>query len=131
MIEEQAFFACENLQSIIVPKSVKAVKYQVFEGCDSLHDVYYRGTEAEWQDVDLFKSNAANTNVAVYYEFDLETGDINGDSARNMMDALLLYAAVSGATELKDPYCMLADVNRDAQINMLDAAEWYKTISGV
>lgn len=47
-IEYEAFMLCENLTYIKIPKSVTSIESYAFDGCTSLTNVYYTGTEAEW-----------------------------------------------------------------------------------
>ena len=43
----------ENLEAIILPTSIKTVGKKAFDNCPKLTTVYYLGTEAEWQNVEL------------------------------------------------------------------------------
>lgn len=47
-IGDGAFTNCMLLTSVMVPTSVKKVGAQAFVGCLSLADVYYAGTEKQW-----------------------------------------------------------------------------------
>lgn len=48
-IEYRMFYECESLESIRIPRSVKSIGNEAFYGCDSLRDIYYEGTEEEWE----------------------------------------------------------------------------------
>lgn len=43
----------ENLEVVILPASIKKVGKKAFDKCPKLTSVYYFGTEAEWQNVEL------------------------------------------------------------------------------
>ena len=43
----------ENLEAVILPTSIKKVGKKAFDNCPKLTTVYYLGTEAEWQNVEL------------------------------------------------------------------------------
>jgi len=54
-IGDWAFEHCSNLSSIHFPASLQTINYS-FPGCSSLRDVYYAGTEAQWQGILIFLS---------------------------------------------------------------------------
>ncbi|MBQ3094661.1 MAG: leucine-rich repeat protein [Clostridia bacterium] len=128
-IGEQVFFGCVELDSVIVPNSLQTVKWQAFSGCKAIDNVYYKGTKSEWDALDFFKDNVANL-ATVHYDFNLQPGDMNGDGINNMLDALYLYASVSGQMELAPVYLMLADVDYDARVNTMDSLMLYGRVSG-
>ncbi len=39
-IDVQAFLCCDNLRHVVIPISVKAMEYAVFEDCNNLTDIY-------------------------------------------------------------------------------------------
>jgi hypothetical protein len=43
-----AFFGCYGLTGITIPNSVTSIGNVVFYGCTSLTDIYFTGTQAEW-----------------------------------------------------------------------------------
>ncbi len=50
---QEAFANCTNLTSVTIGKGVKSIGATTFSGCDSLKSVYYRGTLADWVDIDF------------------------------------------------------------------------------
>lgn len=52
-IKNGTFWICENLKNIVIPKSVKSIGAHAFGGCKELTDVYYKGTEQEWNSIDI------------------------------------------------------------------------------
>lgn len=46
-----AFKGCSSLKSIIIPASIRNIYDGDFYGCSSLSDVYYGGTEKQWNNV--------------------------------------------------------------------------------
>ena len=46
-----AFANCKNLKTVIIPLSVYEIGDAAFTGCTSLSDVYYEGTQANWNNV--------------------------------------------------------------------------------
>ena len=60
-IGEFAFYGCEKLSYITIPKSVTIIENSAFnnaEGRDgTLKDVYFTGSEEEWNDIDIGRYN--------------------------------------------------------------------------
>lgn len=46
-----AFSACDQLAYIRIPNSVTSIEEGAFDGCSSLLDIYFYGTEEEWNDI--------------------------------------------------------------------------------
>ena len=56
-IELGTFNSCDNLEQVIIPKSVKYIGAGAFGGNKSLKDVYYVGTQADWEKIYREKDN--------------------------------------------------------------------------
>lgn len=68
IIDEYAFCFCNNLTNIVIPKSVKTIKGNVFDSGKPA-DIYYTGTEAEWNSINIDGSNNYYINNAtIHYE---------------------------------------------------------------
>ena len=52
-----AFNRCTGLTSIKIPVSLTNVDYKAFSGCVSLADVYYGGTERQWNAITIYEGN--------------------------------------------------------------------------
>ena len=50
-IESSAFSFCRNLSEIRLPASLKAIQSYVFDGCSSLETVSYNGSLAQWSQI--------------------------------------------------------------------------------
>ncbi len=57
VIENSAFRASENLTRIFIPESVTHIKNGAFRDCLSLKDVYYAGTQAQWEAITIDHSD--------------------------------------------------------------------------
>ena len=68
-IDEWAFGDCTSLTSIEIPDSVKSIGMNAFYGCTNLSDVYYYGSEAEWNAISIGSSNSPLTNAVIHYNY--------------------------------------------------------------
>ena len=64
-IEDLAFYNCVNLSSVTIPESVTSIGIGLFEGCDKLKDVYYSGSEAQWESM---ASAVSDDSVTIHYD---------------------------------------------------------------
>lgn len=47
------FYGCTGLQSVTLPASVQAIDDNTFYGCMSLTDVYFAGSESQWNNISI------------------------------------------------------------------------------
>ncbi len=66
-IDEMAFLLNTNLTTITLPKSVASIGNWAFQGCESLAEVYYGGTEAEWEAIEIGIENDCLLNATVHF----------------------------------------------------------------
>ncbi len=66
-IGERAFRVCNSLTSVTIPDSVTSIGYSAFEGCDKLTDVYYSGTQKQWQKISIGSDNSNLINATIHY----------------------------------------------------------------
>lgn len=59
-IDEYTFQYCKSLTSIVIPKSVTNVNLSAFKECTALKDVYYMGTQTEWDKIDIYTNFGDN-----------------------------------------------------------------------
>ena len=52
-----AFIDCENLSSVTLPKSLTYVAALAFTDCNRLANVYYTGTQKQWDQIDIASEN--------------------------------------------------------------------------
>ena len=52
-ITDNAFSECMNVTQVTIPVSVKSIEESAFSECRSLTDVYYSGTEAQWNEITI------------------------------------------------------------------------------
>lgn len=62
-----AFASCTALKSMVIGSGVKNIEMSITAGCDSLAEVYYKGTETDWEQIEIGSCNTSLTDVARYY----------------------------------------------------------------
>ncbi len=66
-IGDFAFDFCESLTSITIPDCVTLIGDGAFDCCESLTDVYYSGTEEQWNEISIGSDNEYLTNATIHY----------------------------------------------------------------
>ena len=71
-----AFGSCTGLVSIGIPNSVTSIGVASFTICDLLHDVYYSGTEEQWQviEMDDYTRQRLSTIAIIHYGETISSG---------------------------------------------------------
>ncbi|MGN1227625.1 MAG: leucine-rich repeat domain-containing protein [Christensenellales bacterium] len=63
-----AFYGCSGLTgSITIPEGVTSIGTYAFYGCSGLTDVYYSGTEEQWNAITIGSNNTLLTNATINY----------------------------------------------------------------
>ena len=68
-IEEDAFNDCEAIKTIEIPTTLTKIDSYVFRDCEALKDVYYAGTQAQWNAIDFGKQNENLTGATIHYNW--------------------------------------------------------------
>ncbi len=153
-IGDLAFAYCISLESIIIPDSVVEIGYAAFGECDSLttvhigsgvtyigeyafadcylKDIYYNGTEEEWNLIDIASNNREIFEAELHFEDEVSViyADINGDAEITARDAAMTYAIVNGKLDADEEQLLAADVNGDGEVTARDAAMIYAYVNG-
>ena len=66
-IDDWGFARCNSLTSITIPKSMKSIHIGAFNGCSSLADIYYEGSESDWEQISIDMYNTEFRKATIHY----------------------------------------------------------------
>ena len=66
-IEENAFEKCSSLKTVVLPKSLTEVKQMAFRDCPSITSVFYEGSKADFDKIDIDLENDALLDAKMYF----------------------------------------------------------------
>ena len=74
IIGDYEFYGCVKLKSIVIPKSIVEIGKYAFEASEyeTLIDVYYEGTEEEWNAINILDGNDRLLNATIHYNYIVE-----------------------------------------------------------
>ena len=67
-IGEKSFNYCSNLTKISIPNSLKSVGNSAFDNCFALTDIYFDGTEEEWDAIFIGDNNDHLLNATIHFK---------------------------------------------------------------
>ena len=65
-IGEGAFYSCWSLESVVIPDGITTIEKETFNDCNKLTDVYYKGTAAQWNAIDITNGNDCLNNATIH-----------------------------------------------------------------
>jgi len=77
VIEYGMFFSCDNLAIVNIPNSIECIAYDAFSDCLNLKEVYYSGTELEWNRIENYSD--VLSNITIHY-----ASESSGDGDDNL-----------------------------------------------
>ncbi len=106
VIEEEAFCNCINMVSVSIPATVLRIGDRAFYGCSGLKDVYYNGTEEQWDAIMLGTGNGPLTRATIHcgdnpddFSINLTYSNVFNPAEWNYKAAELFAEAVTERTE--------------------------------
>lgn len=131
-IGKNSFSMCRAMASITLPAGITEIGRNAFLNCTALTDVYFTGTQAQW---DVLAATGSSQNPLLFKaqlhlvdaQGSVSLGDLNADGAVDATDAaaLLIAAANVGAgndSGLTDVQETAADLNGDGTFDASDAS---------
>lgn len=68
-IDSYTFFRCTGLTSVEIPNSMSSIGNYAFYYCKKLTDVYYSGTEEQWNKISIESDNECLTSATIHYNY--------------------------------------------------------------
>ena len=68
-IGDYAFCNFDSLTSVTIPDGVTSIGEWAFEGCESLETVYYRGSEEEWNEIEIGEWNDDLEDAEIVFNY--------------------------------------------------------------
>ncbi len=96
------FYGCTNIESVIFPQSIEKIKFGAFSDFCDVDTIYYKGTEAQWNQV---KENSNNTGLSlptVYFEYGVTYSGTCGENLTWHYDASFCILTISGSGDMVD-----------------------------
>ena len=127
----EAFAFCYLLDSITIPDSVTSIGERVFED-DDLTDVYYGGTEEEWNAIEVGEYNDELADATIHFAEEepiYAIGDADGDGEISVKDVISIRRFIIGSSSVTINET-LADVNKDGKVGVKDIITLRRYISG-
>ena len=70
-INSYTFYNCNNITRVTIPTGVTTIDRKAFCECTNLTDIYYGGTEEQWNKMSISSENDELENVTIHYKRDI------------------------------------------------------------
>ena len=122
-IGEGAFYQ-NDLSKIYLPASLISIGENAFYECASLTDIYYSGTEEQWNAVSIADGNESLENAVIHYQASeipkVKTGDVNSDGEFTVADVILFQKWLLAVPDTHLADWKMADFCEDDKLNVFD-----------
>lgn len=99
-IGDNAFGQCVNLVSIAIPVTLTSIGSGAFDGCSRLSNVFYAGTQDEWEQISIGAWNEPLLNAELTCKtVEITTGSCGDDLVWTCVDGVL---TISGTGPMYD-----------------------------
>ncbi|MDE7276943.1 MAG: leucine-rich repeat domain-containing protein, partial [Lachnospiraceae bacterium] len=83
-IGESAFASCSTMVAVAIPDSVTTIGSAAFSACPSLADIYFAGTEAQWNSISKIGDTATTVlSATIHYNYTSATDPAPDDDGDN------------------------------------------------
>ena len=64
-----AFLCCTSLTDIVIPEGVVSIGDAAFASCHNLENIYFAGTQEQWQKIEIGTNNKELTSATITYNY--------------------------------------------------------------
>lgn len=100
-ISDSAFLYCDNLKEVFLPVSVQTIKYGAFRSCEAITDVFYSGTQEEWEAITFANENDCLLNATIHYNYGKSSGNC-GETLTWSFDEDSKVLSITGSGEMNN-----------------------------
>lgn len=68
-IKSGAFDMCSSLKAVAIPDSLTFIEQSAFRTCDALTDIYYSGSDVDWNEISIENENDSLLNATIYFNY--------------------------------------------------------------
>lgn len=144
--------ACCTFESITIPKTVTKIEMAAFAGCENLQDVYFEGTEEEWNAIDIswsgywFVHNGYLSAAEIHFQDSPDKPDVTTTSTTAAITTTtsettttakisttgspVETGSTSTTKNTTDSTVLYGDVNLDGRVDITDSVLLNKAAAG-
>lgn len=71
VINSYTFYNCNNITRVTIPTGVTTIDRKAFCECNNLTDIYYNGTEEQWNKISISSENDELNSATIHYKRDI------------------------------------------------------------
>ncbi len=92
-----AFSYCTGLTGLIMPKSVTSIEYGAFYCCSKLADVYYTGSQSDWNNISIEYENTDLKEATIHYGYTYSSSGSSSGASSGASSAPVGAAFMAGS----------------------------------
>ena len=112
-ISDWAFNGCSSLTSITIPNSVTSIYDYAFNACTSLKNVYYTGSQSDWEKITIYFDNDCLEEATIHYNWNGEFPLVTNEDETSFT----VYNSTAIIDSVKDVNLKLKSVNMNIAEN--------------
>lgn len=123
-------FRWSEITEITIPNSVQRIDDRAFD-CSKITDVYFMGTEEQWNRILIGSDNRAFNNATIHYLAPDILGDADGNGTLDINDATLIQKHLASLETVSEDKLDLCDTDKDGYVSIKDVTLIQKYLVGL